>query len=124
MKKTNTLRIFLIISGVFTFFWWPMSHWFYPDWYHKLLGFTSYDAALVKIIGTIGIFPVLCTLFAARDIRRNQDMILILIIFCVLMAATYVFLIITMNFPVLEIINVAILLISALTLGILFPRSA
>jgi hypothetical protein len=124
MKRIQILRTFLLLSGLFTLFWWPLSHWFYSNWYHHLLGFQNYDPAFAKIIGTLGIFPVLGTLFAARDPVRNRDLIRILIVFCLLMAATYVFLITTMSFPVLEYINVGILIFSATILIILFPHVA
>jgi hypothetical protein len=52
------LHAFLWLSGWLVLFWWPLSHWVYPDWYYHLLGFENYphslDPALVKIIGTLG----------------------------------------------------------------------
>jgi hypothetical protein len=52
--RIKTMRVFLSFNGIFLLFWWPLSHWFYPDFYHNLLGFTigSYPDDLVKIIGT------------------------------------------------------------------------
>lgn len=109
--------------GVFTLFWWPLSHWFYPDWYHGLLGFESYDDSLVKIIGTIGFFPVLGMFFAAADPIRNRDIVITTVVFSVLMAGTYVFLIWTRGFPILELVNVALLAGNVVFIAFLYPWS-
>jgi hypothetical protein len=121
--KIKTIKIFLWIAGVFLFFWWPLSHWFYPDLYHQLLGFVkgSYQDNMVKIIGTTGILPVLMAILSAINPYKNKDMIIILIIFSFLMAFTYLFLIITNQFPKLEYINVAIPLFSAVFLLLFYP---
>jgi hypothetical protein len=121
LDRIKILRVFLWVFGIFTLFWWPLSHWFYPDWYHNLLGFESYDYSLVKVIGTIGIVPVLGIFFSARNPVRNRDFILVLITFCILMAATYIFLITTRGFPVREYVNVGLLIFSAVFLTVFFP---
>ncbi len=121
MHRIAILRIYLFALGLFTLFWWPLSHWFYPDWYHSLLGFTSYDYSLVKIIGTIGVVPVMGMFLASKDPVRNRDFISSLLVFFILMAATYVFLIHTRDFPRKEYFNVALLVINAGILGFLYP---
>ena len=122
--RLGILRLYLLGLAIFTLFWVPLSHWFYPDWYHKLLGFEQYDYSLVKIIGTTGIVPVLGLFFAARDPIRNRDFIITLLVFCVLLAATYLFLIMEHGFPVREFINVAVLSCNAVILTFLFPWRA
>lgn len=122
MQRITVLRIYLFALGLFTLFWWPLSHWFYPDWYHNLLGFTSYDYSLVKIIGTIGVVPVMGMFFAAKNPVRNRDFIISLLAFFIMMAATYVFLIHTHGFPRKEYVNVALLVVNACILGFLYPR--
>jgi hypothetical protein len=124
MTKEKILQAYLWFMGIFLLFWWPLSHWFYPDWYHQLLGFESYDEAMVKIIGTAGIVPVLSLFFAARNPTKNRDMITVLIVFSFLMAGTYVFLIQTQSFPVREYLNVALSIVSGIILMLLFPRKA
>ncbi len=121
--KLKITRAFLWIVGVFLFFWWPLSHWFYPDPYHQLLGFQvgSYQDNLVKVIGTTGIAPVLLLFFSAMNPIRNRQMIVTLIIFSFLMAGTFLFLILTGQFPKLEWINVCLLAFSALFLILCYP---
>ena len=121
MDRLKILKIYLWILGVFLLFWWPLSHWFYPDWYHNLLGFSNYDYALVKIIGTCGIIPVLGIFFTALRPEKNRDILLILIVFAILMAATYIFLIINKGLPTKEYINVVMSILNAVILIILLP---
>ena len=119
--RLNTLRLYLVLLASFTLFWWPLSHWFYPDWYHHLLGFTHYDYALVKIIGTLGVMPVLGMLFVARDPLRNRDLLITLLLLFTLFALTDIFLITTHGFPRREWINVALLLCNSALLAGLYP---
>lgn len=126
MKIENRLLIlkyFLWIMGLFLTFWWPLSHWFYSDWYHTLLGFEigSYQDSMVKVIGTIGIIPTLLIFFSANNPIKNRDMIIVLIVFSVLMSITYLHLINIKQFPVLELINVGLLLFAAIFLSIIYP---
>lgn len=122
-KRIKALKIFLCINGVILLFWWPLSHWFYPDVYHNLLGFKigSYPDNLVKIIGTCGFIPVLLFFFSAIDPLKNRDSIITLIIFAVLISLTYVYLIIRKGFPVLEYINVGLSVSVALFLILFYP---
>lgn len=117
------LKIFLYLAGTALLFWWPLSHWFYSEWYHTLLGFKagSYPDGMVKVIGAAGVMPVLLAFFSARDPVRNRGMIIILITFSIIMAGTYVYLILSNRFPPAEWLNVAICLVTALVLIILFP---
>jgi len=121
MTRLALLKGYLWLLGVFTLFWWPLSHWFYPDWYHQLLGFEQYDYSLVKIIGTIGVIPVLGIFFTAVNPVRNRDFVLTLRVFFVLMAGTYVYLIKAHNFPVREYLNVGLLVVNTIILGTLYP---
>lgn len=123
-KWLIVLKTYLWILGLFVLFWWPLSHWFYPQWYHRLLGFETFDSALVTIIGTTGLVVVMNIFFAARDPIRNRAMILVLIIFSVVMAGTYFFLIQTRGFPQREYVNLALLVINTMFLVGLYPRDA
>ena len=107
--------------GIFVLFWWPLSHWFYPAWYHRLMGFDSFDASLVTIIGTTGLVPVMNIFMAARDPIRNRAMLAILITFSVAMAGTYFFLIQTQGFPSREYFNITLLVGNAVILTALYP---
>ena len=119
--RIATVRCYFLALALFTLGWWPLSHWFYPDWYHRMLGFSGYDYALVKIIGTTGVLPVLGMFFVARDPLRNRDFVVALLAFSFLLAGTYVFLIEGHGFPPLEYMNVALLLVNAMTIAALYP---
>jgi hypothetical protein len=123
MNKIRILQLFLGVIGMFLLFWWPLSHWFYADWYHTLLGFSSYDPALVRIIGTSGVVPVLMILVTATDPVRYRGNLAILLLFSVLLAGTYVYLIVNGQFPVQEMLNVVFCGVTALILLFLWPRN-
>jgi len=110
--------------GLFLLFWWPLSHWFYADWYHELLGFSNYDPALVRIIGTSGIVPVMLIFVTVTDPIRYRGNLAILVLFSLLLAGTYVFLIVSGQFPVQEVANVILYIISTKILIMLWPRGA
>jgi len=124
---TNTIRLkivrtYLWIAAIFLLFWSPLSHWFYPDFYHyTLFGFDSYDVALVEIIGTISVIPTLLLFFSALNPVRNRDAVKTLIVAGFLMSATYVYLINTSKFPVLEYFNAGLFFLMALSLWIIYP---
>lgn len=124
MDRVAFIRFYLLVLGVFTLFWWPLSHWFYPDWYHRLLGFQNYDDALVKVIGTIGVVPVLGMFFAAAEPLRNRDFVVALLVFCALMTLTYVYLIRGHGFPQREYVNAALLGGNGILLAVLYPWKA
>jgi hypothetical protein len=121
--KLIFVRTFFILNGIFLFFWWPLSHWLYPDLYHHLLGFRdgSYPDAMVKIIGTCGCIPVMLLLLSAVNPLRNRDSVIAIIIFAVLIGSTYVFLITRGDFPIREYINVALSFFSAIFLILFYP---
>lgn len=118
MDRVAFIRFHPLMLGVFTLFWWPLSHWFSPDWYHRLHGFENYDYALARVIGTIGI------LFTAAEPLRNGDFVVALLVFCVLMALTYVYLIRGHGFPQREYINAAVLGDNGILLAVLYPWKA
>jgi hypothetical protein len=122
-RRLRFIRWFLGVMGVLLLGWWPLSHWFYADWYQRLLGFTpgSYSIALVRVIGTCGLIPVLLALMAARHPRRNRDRVIVLVIFSILMALTYLHLIWAGLFPPGEYFNAAVCAMAALTLLGAYP---
>ncbi len=121
-NKLLMLRVYLGLLGTFTLFWRSLSHWFYPEWYHWLLAFESFDPSLVTIIGTTGLIAVLNIFFAALDPVRNRAMMTVLIVFSVAMAATYLFLIQTKGFPEREYANMTLLIVNTIVLIALYPR--
>lgn len=114
-------RLYLFVLGTFTLFWWPLSHWFYPDWYHGLMGFSHYDFSLAKIIGTTGIIPVSLIMFIALRPQQNRDMVVCLLLFFPLLAVTYLYLIHYYEFPDREYINITLLAVNEVLLGLLYP---
>lgn len=120
--RFKIIRIYLWIAAIFLLFWSPLSHWFYPDFYHyTLFGFDAYDDALVKVIGTISLIPTLLLFFSALNPVRNRDSIKTLIVAGFLMSATYVYLINSYNFPVLEYFNAGLFFLMALSMWIIYP---
>lgn len=121
--KHTILKFYLLIMGLVLLFWWPLSHFFYSDWYHQLLGFApaSYDPVFVQIIGACGIMPVLLALFSAFDPQKNKGMILILILISLFMGVQYLIFVNTKLMPRGEYINVALCFISAIVLTVLYP---
>jgi hypothetical protein len=124
-RRTRTLQIALLLTGVFLLFWWPLSHWFYPVWYHRLLGFTDpgqyANNVLIRVIGTAGFFPTLLLFFAAADPLRNRDIVKVLIANGLLGGLSNLYLIWNGQFPVLEYFNVCLYFSAALILAALYP---
>jgi hypothetical protein len=121
VTRIRILRGYLWLLGVFALFWWVFSHWFYPGWYHELLGFDSYVDSFVKVIGALSVLPTLGLFVTAANPLRNRDFFVSLLILSVLMAGTYVFLIATGDFPRGEILNTGFLLANSLILMLLYP---
>lgn len=121
-SKLTILKAYLWILGTFVLFWWPLSHWLYPEWYHRLLGFEDFDSSLVAIIGTTGLVVVMNIFMAAMDPMRNRGMLAILITFSIAMAGTYFYLIQTQGFPRGEYLNMTLLIVNTIVLSCLYPR--
>jgi hypothetical protein len=123
LKRYAIVRIFLVCAGIFLLFWWPLSHWFLSDWYHGLLGFApgSYPDGMVKIIGTCGVVPVVIMFLCAKDPARNRSYVILLMVFALLISATYLYLIARGDFPVRELLNVGLSICLFLFLMIFYP---
>ena len=59
--------------------------------------------------------------FVALNPEKNRDFFVALLVFSVLMAGTYVYLIVAGDFPPLEYVNVGIILGNAAILSALYP---
>lgn len=121
MTRIRVLKVYLRVLGLFTLLYWVGGHWLYPDWYHKLLGFQGYDLAMVRVIGTLTVLPMLGLFLSAARPLRNQDFMVAMLIQSLLIALTYVYLILRGDFPAGEYWNVAILLLNGVVLGCLYP---
>ena len=82
------------------------------------------DDGLVKVIGTIGICPVLGFFLVARDPVRNRDFLVAVLVLNVALAATYVYLIGRGLFPTGEYVNVTLLVVGTAGLAALYPWRA
>lgn len=122
-SRIKILKAFLFITAILLLFWWPLSHWLYPDWYHHLMGFKpgSYQESMVKMIGTCGFFPVFLAFFAARDPLRYKASIVTLILTSVLIGLTFLYLILTNSFPEREAFNIALSFFVAGFLCLMYP---
>lgn len=109
MSRTKVFSIVLMCVAVFLLFWWPLSHWLYYQWYNDLLGFTfaATNDGLVKMIGTCGFLPVFAIVALALRPRDNAPLVAALSAFSVILAATFLFLVVRGDFPKGELINVA-----------------
>ena len=121
MNKLSIFKIYFTVVGIFLFFWWPASHWFYPDAYHSLLGFESYDLPMVRVIGTLSLFSVIGIYFVVRDPLRNRDFFITLMVMSILMSATFLFLIWNGSFPAGEYIDVGLLAGNGIISALLYP---
>ena len=109
---------------VFIALWWPLSHWFYADWYHSLLGFAGYDDGLVKVIGTMGIFPLALLAMTAKNPAASRPYLTIFMIWSVGMIGTYLYLIGTGAFPDHEYLNVGLLVGNFAVMAGLMPSAS
>lgn len=108
MKREKVFQAILFAIAGFLLFWWPLSHWFYYNWYNDLLGFTfeSTNDGLVKMIGTCGLLPVFALAALALRPKNNGPLVAALSVFSVLLALTFLFLVTRGDFPKGELINV------------------
>lgn len=109
MTKRKLFQWYCGTLALFLLFWWPLSHWFYPDWYHQLLGFERYDAAFVKLIGTMGVLPIVGLIWTAFRPEEGRAFGAAFILWLVCLGATYLYLIATQGFPKGELVNVGLI---------------
>lgn len=109
-RRIKLLRIGSLIAAAALLFWWPLSHLFYSDWYHGLLGFLpgSYQPSMVIVIGICGFLPVMQLLLIALDPLRNRQSIVTMMIFSLLLIVMYICLISQDRFPKQETFNIAV----------------
>jgi hypothetical protein len=123
--RLKILQIFLVVAAAFVLFWWPLSHWFYPEWYHVLMGFEHparySNNALVVTIGLEGFLPVLVMFFAAANPLRNRDIIKALIVFGLLGCGVVIYLVRTEIFPSKEYLNALLYGMTSICLLLLYP---
>ena len=127
MNKRTMFRIYSVLFAVGGLFWWPLSHWLYPDWYHNFLGFdvlTTGEYAMAKTIGTLAFLPVLGMVLIARHPERNRDFFVGVLILSLLMVGTYVYLIATGDFPSGEWLNVGLISMNVAVSCWLYPWRA
>lgn len=116
------LQIYLVTVGVLTLIWWPGSHWLFPSFYHRVMGFTEQvDGRLVKIIGTCGLLPGLALVIAGCDPLASRGVVVALLPFFGAMATTFAYLTATGQLPKREWINAALFGINGLVIGVFYP---
>jgi hypothetical protein len=119
MDRIKLFSITCLVIGTLLFFWWPFTHWFFPDFYHQLLGFLpgTYQKSMVKVIGTCGLLPVFCFYLLAIYPRNNWPLIFVMSLFSLLFGLTFLYLIATKDFPSKESMNA----ITTLAMSVLLP---
>ena len=112
MTRLRMFSIALFGIAGFLLAWWPLSHWFYYQWYNDLLGFafSATNDGLVKMIGTCGLLPVLSLVALALRPRDNGPLVAALSLFSVVLAGTFLFLVLRGDFPQRELVNVGMTL--------------
>ena len=127
ITRLQILKIFLWAAGILLLAWWPLAHWFYPEWYHALLGFENpaqyVQNSLIKVIGLTGFCPIFLMFFAALNPIRNRDALKVFIITGFMVPAVYFYLIQTHGFPPREYFNAALYAVTALIIFILYPKT-
>jgi hypothetical protein len=128
MQKNVDLRLaiskyFLLVTSLLLFCWWPLAHWFFSDWYHTVLGFTpgTYPQPMVEVIGTCGMCIVVFAVLAARNPRKNRDIIIGLIVCAYLLAAMYAYLVFSGAFPIRELFNLCLCVIAGTIILLIYP---
>lgn len=113
----KTSQIVLGLGSIGLLFWWPLSHLFYPVWYHRLLGFENpmqyANNPFITVIGFSGFFPTMLLFFSAINPIRNRDMIKTSIMGSIFGGLMYVYLIKTEQFPTEEYLNVSLFFTAA-----------
>lgn len=118
MKNWTLQQYVYATNGILLFIYWPLSHWFFSDFYHTTLGFSpgSYDPDFVKIIGTMGMIPVAGFLYAAIRPTQAGAFVFGFTVWCFLMSATYIEVINNGHFPPQEYFNSALSFVVGLSL--------
>jgi hypothetical protein len=76
---------------------------------------------MVVVIGACGLCIVIFTLLAARDPHKNRDIVIGLVCTSFILAVMYAYLIINGNFPLRELVNLVLCLLSGITILIIYP---
>lgn len=123
MDNLSWFQIYLFALGIFIFFYWPVSHWFFSDWYHKLYDFKkgSYPTSFVKMIGTNGILPSLCFIIIAVNPTAYRLLAIAMLIYLALMTFTYLHLIRIKEFPRKEFYNIILITCNLVIISLFFP---
>lgn len=123
MENFTWFQYYLLFLGGFTFFYWVVSHWFFSDLYHKMLGFKSgsYPRSFVKIIGTSGILPSIVVILTAFNPAKYSVLMVEWLAFMFLLAVNYFHLILKKDFPKREYINILLILGNIIFITAFFP---
>lgn len=124
MTQRRVFQWYCAVLAIFLLFWWPLSHWFYSDWYHQLLGFEHYDSTFVKLIGTMGVLPVSGLLWSAWHPHESRAFAAAFILWSFCLGATYLYLVESGQFPQGELFNVALITGNLLVWFFLYRETA
>ncbi len=110
MTYAKRKQLFLIIwnaVGVIFLFAWTLTHWFFYDHYARFLGVPegTYQDSLIKMIGTCGVLLSMCFFVIAREPEKSRLLIKMVSAFLVLLAGTFLYLVLYSDFSKAEILN-------------------
>jgi uncharacterized membrane protein len=130
INKAATLKVLLVISGIFQIGYWGVSHLFFPKWYLQSVGLTELSenpgstTVFLNEIGILAIGTGIASILASKDPIKNFAIIIILIIDGIGSIFVSLHHILVGNMTSGEWITIIVLLIQLLLLFILFPWSA
>lgn len=126
MQRVSRFQVLCAANAVILACYWPLSHWLYADFYHRLFGFApgTYDADMVRLIGTLGVMPVAGFAYTARHPAQGRAFLFAFMVWCFAMSATYLYVILCGRFPQREYFNAALLLIVGTSLLRAWRRAA
>jgi len=118
MNRLSGFQKMCAANAVLLLFYWPLSHWLYSDLYHRMFGFApgSYDQDFVKIIGTMGMIPVLGFVYAAFRPNESRAFLFAFTRWCFLQSATFINVVVDGKFPDREFFNAGLLFLVGLSM--------
>lgn len=127
MKKTEALKIFLRLSAVFQFFWWGLSHLFYPKLYYDIIGIKDIDVtgglalAATNEIGILALGIAWATWLLASEPVKNKAIIKVIYFVSIGSIAVFSYHMLFNGFPKGWLINTFLIVLQLAVITILYP---
>lgn len=128
-RKKLFFRIWNTVGVIFLLAW-TLTHWFFYDYYSLFLGVPpgTYQDSLIKMIGTCGVLLSMCFFVIAREPEKSELLIKMVSTFLVLLAGTFIYLVLYSDFSRAEVLNavafVAIAVLLRASTKLIYPDDA